>query len=44
MGIEFEVDLEGRTARVNIPGVLESTGRPITSPVSGDPHRSLYRA
>ncbi len=43
-GIEFEVDLEGRTAWVNIPGVLESTGRPITSPVSGDPHRSLYRA
>jgi hypothetical protein len=37
--IEFEVDVEGRTARVNIPGVLESTGRPIASPVSGDPHR-----
>jgi hypothetical protein len=37
--IEFEVDLEGRTARVNIPGVLESTGRPIASPDSGDPHR-----
>ncbi len=37
--IEFEVDLEARTARVNIPGVLESTGRPIASPVSGDEHR-----
>ena len=24
---------------MNIPSVLESTGRPITSPVSGDPHR-----
>ncbi len=24
---------------MNIPGVLESTGRPIASPVSGDPHR-----
>lgn len=37
--IEFSVDLEGRTARVDIPGVLESTGRPIMSPVSGDAHR-----
>jgi hypothetical protein len=37
--IEFEVDVEGRTARVHIPGVLDSTGRPITSPVTGDAHR-----
>ena len=37
--IEFEVDVEGRTARVRIPGVLESTGRPIRSPVTGDAHR-----
>jgi len=37
--IEFAADLDGRTARVRIPGVLESTGRPITSPVSGDEHR-----
>ncbi len=37
--IEFEVDRDGRTARVYSPGVLESTGRPIASPVSGDPHR-----
>jgi len=37
--IEFEVDLEGRTARVRIPGVLESTGRPIKSPATGDAHR-----
>ncbi len=37
--IEFEVDLEARTARVNIPGLVESTGRPIRSPVTGDEHR-----
>ncbi|MGH8247537.1 MAG: DUF1326 domain-containing protein [Gammaproteobacteria bacterium] len=36
--IEFEVDVEGRTARVSIPGVLVSTGRPIRSP-SGGEHR-----
>ncbi len=37
--IEFECDIDARTARVRIPGVLESTGQPIRSPVSGDLHR-----
>ena len=37
--IEFAADIEARTARVAIPGILESTGRPITSPVTGRPHR-----
>ena len=37
--IEFEADLAGRTARVKIPGVLDSTGRPIKSPATGDEHR-----
>ena len=37
--IEFQMDLEGRTARVSIPGIMESEGRPIKSPVSGDEHR-----
>ena len=37
--IEFSCDIEGRTARVVVPGVLESTGRPIRSPVTGEPHR-----
>ena len=37
--IEHEVDIEGRTARLEIPGVLSATGRPILSPVSGEPHR-----
>ncbi len=39
MPIEFEVDIEARTARVAIPGVLESTGRPIRAPHGGDEHR-----
>jgi hypothetical protein len=30
--------MEGRTARVSIPGVLESTGRPITG-AGGQPYR-----
>ena len=37
--IEFEVDVERRTARVSIPGVLEATARPIRSPATGDEHR-----
>jgi hypothetical protein len=37
--IEFEVDLDARTARVAIPGVLESVGSPIKSPSSGQPYR-----
>jgi hypothetical protein len=37
--IAYEVDIDARTARVSIPGVLESTGTPIRSPVSGQPHR-----
>lgn len=37
--IEYEVDLEARTARIAIPGVLVSTGEPIRSPVDGAEHR-----
>lgn len=37
--IHFEVDVEARTARARIPGILEASGRPIVSPVDGTPHR-----
>ena len=37
--IAFEVDIEARTAKVSIPGILESTGQPIRSPATGDVHR-----
>jgi hypothetical protein len=37
--IEFEVDIEQRRARVVISGILESSGRPIRSPATGDEHR-----
>lgn len=37
--IDFEVDLERRTARVAIPGILQSSGRPIVSPATGEEHR-----
>ena len=37
--IEFEVDVPARMARARIPQLLESSGRPIISPVDGSPHR-----
>jgi hypothetical protein len=37
--IEFEVDIERRRAKVAIPGVLESSGRSIVSPATGEEHR-----
>ena len=37
--IEFEVDIEQRTARVVIPDMLHSTARPIRSPATGAEHR-----
>ncbi len=37
--IEFDVDIEARTARVVIGDVGESIGSPIRSPATGDEHR-----
>ena len=35
---EFDADIKSRKARVVIPGVLESTARPIKSPSTGSEH------
>lgn len=37
--IEMEVDIDARTARARVPGVLESSGRPIRPPHSDGDHR-----
>lgn len=37
--IEFEVDIESRSARLAIPGILESIGQPIRSLATGTEHR-----
>jgi hypothetical protein len=37
--VTFEFDKEARTSRVVVPGVLESSTRPIDNPVTGMPHR-----
>ncbi len=37
--INLKMDIEARTATASIPGVLETEGRPIKSPATGDNHR-----
>lgn len=37
--IRFESDQQSRTARLTVPGVLESSVQPIKNPVTGLPHR-----
>lgn len=37
--VELEFDIEGRTARLDIPGVLQTNVEPIKNPVTGVPHR-----
>ncbi len=38
--IDFDVDVEARRARLNIPGLLVSEGEPIRNPVTGAEHRA----
>jgi len=38
--IEFTVDVENRTARLVVPGVIDGTGEPSLNPVTGNPHRA----
>jgi hypothetical protein len=37
--VKFEFDKNARTARLSIPGVLETDVEPIKNPVTGAPHR-----
>ena len=41
--IDFEVDVEGRTARLRIDSRVEMDGVPISNPVSGEPVRAQIR-
>lgn len=38
--IELEIDLDARTARGRIPGLVVSDAEPIRNPVTGDEHRA----
>lgn len=41
--VEFEVDVEGRTGRLRVPGHVEMDGKPIRSPVDGREIRAQIR-
>jgi hypothetical protein len=41
--IELSIDVEGRRARVRVPGRVESDGSPLVDPHSGREHRSQIR-
>lgn len=38
--IEFEADVESRTARVMVEGIVDSTAEPIRNPVTGEAQRA----
>jgi hypothetical protein len=41
--IEFEADIDARTGRFRVPGVVEARAEPIRNPVTGDAHRVSVR-
>jgi hypothetical protein len=38
--IEFEADIDERTGRFAVPGVVEGRGEPIRNPITGQPQRA----
>jgi hypothetical protein len=38
--IELEADIEARTAKARVPGLIESSAEPIKNPVTGAEHRA----
>lgn len=38
--IEFDIDIDARTARLYVPGLVEARGEPILNPVTGAAHRA----
>jgi len=38
--INLDVDVDGRTAKLEVPGWIEARGEPIKNPVTGEEHRA----
>jgi hypothetical protein len=38
--VEVEVDVDARTARIEVPGMIDARGEPILNPVTGNQHRA----
>ena len=41
--IELELDVDARTARLDVPGLVELRATPITDPNSGDEFRAAFQ-
>lgn len=38
--IELDIDVDGRSARLHVPGWIDARGEPIVNPVTGEQHRA----
>ena len=38
--IDLAIDVDGRRARLDVPGWIEARGEPLTNPVTGEEHRA----
>jgi hypothetical protein len=38
--IDLDVDVDGRRAKLNVPGIIEARGEPIVNPVNGAEHQA----
>ena len=38
--IDLEFDVEARTARSEVPGIVHAAAEPVRNPVTGKPHRA----
>lgn len=38
--IDLDIDVDGRSARVLVPGLIDARGEPIRNPVTGEEHRA----
>jgi hypothetical protein len=38
--VDFEIDIDKRTARLRVPDLIEARGEPIKNPVTGQEHRA----
>lgn len=38
--VDFEIDIDGRVARLRVADLVEARGEPIRNPVTGDPQRA----
>jgi hypothetical protein len=38
--VDFEIEIDNRTARLRVPDLIEARGEPLKNPVTGQEHRA----